>query len=541
MTGATKLWHTVRWLRPSQVLWRIWFKLHRPVARVFAAPATRTGTGWMPCPRTSSQTAADSLRFLGIERRLQVAADWQRPDWPRLWLYNAHYFDDLVADDAAARGAWHRQLVTRWIAENSPGHGAGWEPYPTSLRIVNWTKWAWSGNALESAALQSLATQTRWLRRHLEFHLLGNHLWANAKALVFAGTFFAGDEADAWRSQGLALVERELAEQILADGGHFERSPMYQAIVLEDLLDLLQLATRFPELFDPGSVAGWRATAARMQRWLWTMSHPDGGVAFFNDAALDIAPTAAALAVYAESLGLETPAPGEEPLQTLPASGYVRLQAGLAMVLVDVGEIGPDYLPGHAHADTLAFEWSLDGHRLCVNAGISTYAADAERLRQRGTGAHNTVQVDAADSSEVWSSFRVARRARPFDVAWGEGDQRAWVRAAHDGYRRLPGRVVHRRELALGPRQLVIEDVLTGHFESAVARFRLHPDWTCDTHDGASGIIAGHGRRVEWRISGGTARVIDDAWHPGFGQTLACRVLEVDIEGDRVRSTFAWE
>jgi uncharacterized heparinase superfamily protein len=211
------------------------------------------------------------------------------------------------------------------------------------------------------------------------------------------------------------------------------------------------------------------------------------------------------------------------------------------MVLVDVGEIGPDYLPGHAHADTLAFEWSLDGHRLCVNAGISTYAADAERLRQRGTGAHNTVQVDAADSSEVWSSFRVARRARPFDVAWGEGDQRAWVRAAHDGYRRLPGRVVHRRELALGPRQLVIEDVLTGHFESAVARFRLHPDWTCDTHDGASGIIAGHGRRVEWRISGGTARVIDDAWHPGFGQTLACRVLEVGIEGDRVRSTFAWE
>lgn len=541
MTGAATLWHTLRWLRPSQVLWRIWFKLYRPVARMAEAPARRTGTGWVSCARTPSQTAVDRLHFLGVERRLQAASDWQRADWPRLWLYNAHYFDDLVADDAPARDGWHRQLVTRWIAENAPGLGTGWEPYPTSLRIVNWIKWIWSGSAPDPTALQSLATQTRWLRRHLEFHLLGNHLWANAKALLFAGTFFTGDEADAWRRKGLALIERELAEQILADGGHFERTPMYQAIILEDLLDLVQLAARFPELFDPGRVDGWRATAARMQRWLWTMSHQDGGIAFFNDAALQIAPTADALAVYAGFLALEMPGPREESLQALPASGYVRLQAGPAMVLMDVGEIGPDYLPGHAHADTLAIESSLDGHRLFVNAGISTYAADAERLRQRGTGAHNTVQVDGADSSEVWSSFRVARRARPFDVAWGEGDQGPWVRAAHDGYRRLPGRVVHRRQLGLVPGQLVIDDTLSGHFTRAIARFRLHPDWACEPRDSMSGIIAGHGRRVGWGVQGGTARIIDDVWHPGFGQALPCRVLEIEIDGDHVRSTFSWE
>ena len=79
----------------------------------------------------------------------------------------------------------------------------------------------------------------------------------------------------------------------------------------------------------------------------------------------------------------------------------------------DVGEIGPDYRPGHAHADTLCFELSVFGQRLVVNSGTSEYGLGAERLRQRGTAAHSTVQIDGADSSEVWSGFRVARRARP--------------------------------------------------------------------------------------------------------------------------------
>src|SRR5262249_13815017 len=145
----------------------------------------------------------------------------------KLWRYNLHYFDDLNAYDAAQRQEWHCSLLSQWVCENTPGFGTGWEPYPTSLRMVNWIKWVLTGNRLPAECIQSLAVQARWLSQRLEIHLLGNHLLANAKALLFAGIFFDGAEADEWLVRGLRILEREVAEQVLPDGGHIERSPMY--------------------------------------------------------------------------------------------------------------------------------------------------------------------------------------------------------------------------------------------------------------------------------------------------------------------------
>ncbi len=195
------------------------------------------------------------------------------------------------------------------------------------------------------------------------------------------GTYFEGAEADAWRTKGLALLRRELQEQVLPDGGHFERSPMYHAIVLEDLLDLLQLARVYPGLFAEDDVTAWRETVQRMHRWLRVMTHPDGGIAFFNDAALDIAPTLAALTEYASALGVACDQAPLADIEALADSGYVRLQTGPAVLIADVGEIGPDYLPGHAHADTLSFELSLQGRRVLVNR-----ARQRTKMAQNGCG-----------------------------------------------------------------------------------------------------------------------------------------------------------
>ena len=117
---------------------------------------------------------------------------------------------DLPADDASSRADAQDALLDRWIAENPPGSRPGWDPYPTSLRLVNWIKRAWMGGVMDATRTHSLAEQSRWLARRLEWHLLGNHLWANAKAMVFAGTYFDGDEARTWRRIGLRLVRREL-------------------------------------------------------------------------------------------------------------------------------------------------------------------------------------------------------------------------------------------------------------------------------------------------------------------------------------------
>jgi len=156
-------------------------------------------------------------------------------------------------------------------------------------------------------------------------------------------------------------------------------------------------------------------------------------ISFFNDAALGIAANFAALAAYSERLRIVPSVMATKGRCVhLADSGYVRLQQGNAAALLDVARIGPDYLPGHAHADTLSFELSLFGQRVVVNSGTSQYGLGAERLRQRGTAAHSTVEVDGSDSSEVWGGFRVARRARPFGLVITDEDQGLQVICAHD-------------------------------------------------------------------------------------------------------------
>lgn len=482
-------------------------------------------------------TGPQAMHFLGVERELVVAGDWNRADWPKLWLYNAHYFDDLVADDAPVREEWHRGLIHRWLDENPIAQGNGWEPYPASLRIVNWIKWTLGGNVLDSGAVRSLAVQARYLRRRLEIHLLGNHLWANAKALVFAGVFFKGDEAAGWLRKGAVLVERELAEQFLPDGGHFERSPMYHSILLEDVLDLVQLDRVYPGVLPAPLVARLREGAGAMLRWLRVMTHPDGDIALFNDAAFGIAPPLAGLEAYADALGVAYDTAPLAALEVLAESGYVRMTAGAAVLVADVGPVGPDYLPGHAHADTLSFELSLHGRRVLVNGGTSTYEAGPLRLRQRGTAMHNTVQVDGADSSEVWGSFRVARRARPMAVCWADEGGALVLEAAHDGYRRLPGCVVHSRRWELSAGGLAVVDALSGRLGDAVARFRFAPGFEA-TGEGL--VAATDGIHLAWRSDAATTAVVLDAWYPRFGEEHPCRVLECRIGGGCMSTQFSW-
>ena len=368
----------------------------------------------------------------------------------------------------------------------------------------------------------------------------------------------------AWAADPLA----ELSEQILPDGGHFERSPMYHAIVLEDVLDLVNLAGAYPETVELGPLSFYWDSARGMAGWLEAMCHPDGEIGFFNDAAMGIAPTLAQLSAYAGRLGLrsrlaskaltigavgspEALPPGDlatdqqherppKSLIWLRESGYVRLSAGPAVALLDVAPVGPDYLPGHAHADTLSFELSLFGQRMIVNGGTSRYGAGLDRLAERGTAAHSTVQIDGADSSEVWGGFRVARRARPLDVYAEQSEGGFRVSASHDGCRRLPGRPIHRRSWELSPQRLVVTDTIDGKFGDAIARFHLHPDVQVEGRGADGHLRLPGGQKIRWQVRGGAARIVTKRWHPEFGVSIPSCCLEIPISGNTCRTELDW-
>jgi uncharacterized heparinase superfamily protein len=534
LSSLANYFHTLRYLRPVQIFGRIRFKLRRPRPSLRPAPPLRDAANPYVAPLCPlpSMVAAERFRFLNLEGVCSSAVHWRSEERSQLWSYNLHYFDDLNAADAASRRGWHERLVERWIDENPPGAGIGWDPYPVSRRVVNWIKWWLAGNSPTAKARQSLAVQVRWLSRRIESHLQGNHVFANAKALVHAGLYFKGEEAELWLGRGLRLMQTEIAEQILDDGGHFERSPMYHAAFIEDVLDTMDILRAYGHAVDPS----WQKSVKRMMAWLEAMSHPDGGPAFFNDAAFGISPTAAQLREYAARLGVPLEPRRNAGVHRLMPSGYISIASPPFFLVCDVAPIGPDHLPAHAHADTLSFEMSFKGRRVFVNSGTSEYGVGAERQRQRGTAAHNTLVIDGENSSEVWAGFRVARRARARLLGVHEEGSQIRVAGEHDGYRRLRGKNLHRRSWTLSARGLVIEDTVEGRFQSATCLLHLHPDIRVQRGSGPGlQLSAPGGVLLELSFEGASAvDVAESTWHPEFGLALTSRCIVARLDGPRL-------
>ena len=257
---ATRLFHTVRYLRPRQIVVRAWNRFYRPLPSLSPAPLVQAPRKeWTrPSPKPVSMVGADRFRFLNVERTASTALDWNHTGYPKLWLYNLHYFDDLNAADATCTARLASEIAFSLdLRRTLP------RPVTAGSRIPYRFGWSTGSNGclragtmLPAGCIKSLAVQVRYLRQSLEYHLLGNHLFANAKALVFAGLFFEGPEAEAWLAKALRILSVQVPEQVLKDGGHFERSPMYHAIIQEDLLDLINLFGTFERPIPPEMAIG---------------------------------------------------------------------------------------------------------------------------------------------------------------------------------------------------------------------------------------------------------------------------------------------
>lgn len=542
------MWHTVRYLRANQIVYRLYYRLGYPLIlkRAMAPLGLIELRDWKqpwkaPLVGEPAEVAPGVFHLLGEVGTVYSPSDWNSPHYSKLWLYNLHYLDDLNANGADERADWNDALIKRWTAENPPMIGNGWEPYPLSRRLVNLVKWYGRRGSVPDHLLQSLARQAEALLAQIEWHILGNHLFANAKALIFVGAFFSGRAGDRWLRQGLKILDREISEQFLADGGHFERSPMYHAILLWDLCDLINLADRvgLSELVKRRDT--WCMVLARGVSWLKAMCHPDGEIAFFNDAAIGVAPDPQMLIDYARSLGCVLPETKncDFSVVNLKESGYVVVESGRGhKAILDVAEIGPHYQPGHAHADTLSFELSLYGQRVIVNSGTSVYGEGSERQRQRSTAAHNTVEINGQNSSEVWRGFRVARRAHPIGLNIRKTPNEIRVYCAHDGYHWLPGSPQHSRLWRCGTNWLQIVDRIAGTFQKAVSRFYLHPSVEIIPND-VLRLRSGH--TLRWKVEGGQVEIVESTWHPRFGSSIPNRCINIQFVNPEVIFELRWE
>tara|TARA_R110000751_G_scaffold68236_2_gene138901 strand:+ start:12745 stop:14370 length:1626 start_codon:yes stop_codon:yes gene_type:complete len=533
MNKFNNLYHTVKHLKPIQLINRFQRKFIKPNVRICPTLLIRkVNAPWLAIELlNSSYIEGEAFCFLNHKSDI---LNWNDKQQEKLWLYNLHYFDDLNAKGAKQRVAIHCSIIHRWIAENPPLQGNGWEPYPQSLRIVNWVKWFLSDNLVELGWQKSLWQQAAILEQCLEYHLLGNHLFANAKALVFAGIYFEGDDATRWLNKGLSILDKELVEQILDDGGNFELSPMYHNIILADMLDLINLSNTYKHSALQSRVNEWKEISTRMLSWMATMTHANGDIAFFNDSAIGIAPTSERLNHYAKKLALRITKNVMAKITYLKDTGYIKLVINRQSAILDVANVGPDYIPGHAHADTLSFEWTYGEQRVFVNSGTSTYGLCEERLRQRKTESHNTVMVDEKDSSEVWSSFRVAKRAYVTKPIIKNDVDSISVECSHNGYLRLPGKVTHTRKWLMKEDDFTVSDALQGKFNTATAFYHLHPDVKVIKVDSLTKLILPDNVELEVSVTGGELIIKDSTWHPEFGISIANQKLVLSFNQSEV-------
>jgi len=469
---------TIKFLKPKQINYRLYYILRSRFRKIIGIKPILSKKSYSNLLKLEnsihiidSYLGDNSFCFLNLSKKFEPKIDWNYANYGKLWTYNLTYFDFLSQN--------HKDslfLIDNFI-DNIDNIKDGLEPFPISLRGINWIKYLSYYKIKNKKIDDSLYAQYYILLDNLEYHLLGNHLLENAFSLLF-GAYYFQDEVLYKKSKWILL--EQLEEQILNDGGHFELSPMYHQIMLFRVLDCINLVKNNTwqnrELLDFLTIK-----AEKMLGWLKAISYKNGDIPLFNDSTNGIAPTTEQLFKYSKDLNLKI------PNSKLSDSGYRKIDRDRYECIVDIGEIGAKYIAGHAHSDTFNFELRIDGKPFIVDTGLSTYETCNRRDIERSTASHNTVEIDGQNQSEVWGGFRVGDRANIIDLKELENI----IEATHNGY----GDILHTRKWIFKKETIIIKDNLTQK-SKAIARLHFHPDITKE--DILNHIVVSNGNSIEF-------------------------------------------
>jgi len=469
--------NTIIYLRPIQVYYRLYYFLRN---RLFGYNVKKKNIyDFNPIAwenrfdyENSYFKKDNSFTFLNISHFFSDKINWNFNQFGKLWTYNLNYFDFLNQENISKENGL--RLIQDFI-NNDAFLKDGKEPYPISLRGINWVKFLSNNQVKDELINNTLYFHYCILFKNLEYHLLGNHLLENAFSLLFGAYYFQDEKL---YNKSKDLLVSELNEQVLKDGAHFELSPMYHQIILSRLLDSIQLI-KINKLWKKDNLISFlEHKSSLMISWLYNITYRNGNIPMVNDATFNIAPNSKKLFTYAKHLGINS--------QDIPLSdsGYRKINSNNYELLIDIGKVGPSYQPGHAHSDIFNFELIKKGIPVFVDTGISTYEKNFNRQKQRSTYSHNTVKIGSKDQTQVWGGFRVAKRARITHLI----EKTNLIEASHDGY--LSDGYNHTRSFLWGEKDLILIDKINkSTSNNAKAFFHFHSSVTKPIVDGNNVIL----------------------------------------------------
>jgi hypothetical protein len=401
-------------------------------------------------------------------------------------------------------------LIDSWRAQNPVGRGPNWAcAMDVALRSINclagFAAFRHSPKLDEERLNELLAffeQHGAHIRRNLEFSYVAtsNHYLSDVVGLLWLGIGLPElRAAAAWQRFGLREMLREMDTQVLPDGADFESSTGYHRFVLE-LFAYSFLLCRENEIEIPQRY--WDKLRA-MFAYLRAYIRPDGRAPLIGDSdngrvlpfnkhdGDDHAYLAALGAVIFDEpkfkLGADQPTPKEliwfvgrqgvekfEAMEPVPAESQAFPDAGTYILrhddlylLFNASGAGLHGRGSHGHNDALSIEVSAGGTAFLVDPGTYLYSADwHQRHLFRSTAYHSTVMIDGVEqnTTDENTPFVIGDEAHPRVIACELSESRDLVSAEHDGFRRLPESVAHRRTIEFDKheRYWLVTDTLTG-------------------------------------------------------------------------------
>ena len=405
-----------------------------------------------------------------------------------------------------------RSLVKDWMLHNSKWSAPAWEGPILAARITNWLEYydqyfAKSSRAFRTRLLRQIVIQLVHLNRSFKFELESTEKFIALKALIYGAICLPSKEKKL--CYFIEKLESEIEQQILADGGHFSRSPSEQKVILQILIDIRRVLIDSQNPI-PNSL---QRAIDQMSPMLRFFRHQDGKLALFNGSREDDAKSIDSTLIQADTRG--------QPPRSAPDSGFERLLSGRLLVLADTGAPARPFRGGGAHAGTLSIEVSVGQERMIVNCGTAVESEATWKVVQRMTAAHSTLSVEDRNSSEILNDGGIGRSARIIANSRQDTETELCFKASHDGYRQV-FELEHSRKVEVLRNEEIIRgtEIISAPNEFGFAvRFHLHPTVAVSLAQGGSSALIKLKKGGGWRLSAsGVDMQIEDSIYLGSGK-----------------------
>lgn len=448
------------------------------------------------------------------------------------WIHSFDWLADLLSVPGGEAKAG--QLAAQWSDAFAGSNAFVFAPDLLARRTLHWGLMLSTITDAQGVLAGRYSAQMRLLRRDTA-RLIGGlpHLRAQASLVIYGARL--ADKGETLLAKALDALDEEIAQQILADGGHVSRSPMAT-------LDALEALLAADTVLQAASLEGSRALDRAIDRMLpmiATLRHTDGGLGVFHGGHEGDPARITAL--------LKARAGDPQPFAYGPHTGFHRLDAGETVALIDTGGVAPRPYDLDAHLAPLAMEISTAEGRLLVNCGWHPQAAPAWRRPVRASAAHSTLTLaDRSPGKVLDDGFfadalgpAIAEEPETVRARRKEQSSGIWLESSHDGYKVDYG-LVHRRRLFVGESGddvrgedslfVPMGDVPVSRETVPFAlRFHFHPDVRVSLAQDMSSALLVQKGRAGWRFrtDGGPLAVEPSVYLGSGARPIKCQQLVI--------------